>query len=81
MVGEIFRLLDKRAVPWVMLENVSFMLQLHGGRAMKLLVEAFEERGYRWAYRVVNSQSFVPQRRERVLFVATKTEIDPQAFC
>ena len=60
-----------------MLENVSFMLQLHGGRAMKLLVEAFEERGYRWAYRVVNSQSFVPQRRERVLFVATKTEIDP----
>ena len=77
LVGEIFRLLDKRAVPWVMLENVSFMLQLHGGRAMKLLVEAFEERGYRWAYRVVNSQSFVPQRRERVLFVATKTEIDP----
>lgn len=77
LVGEVFRLLDNRAVPWVVLENVSFMLQLHGGRAMGRLVEEFEERGYRWAYRVVNSQSFVPQRRERVLFVATRTEIDP----
>jgi DNA (cytosine-5)-methyltransferase 1 len=77
LVGEVFRLLDERSVPWVILENVSFMLQLHGGRAMTRLVEAFEERGYRWAYRVVNSQSFVPQRRERVLFVATKSHIDP----
>jgi DNA (cytosine-5)-methyltransferase 1 len=77
LVGEVFRLLDKQPVPWVVLENVSFMLQLQGGRAMACLVEAFEERGYRWAYRVVNSLSFLPQRRERVLFVATTTEIDP----
>jgi DNA (cytosine-5)-methyltransferase 1 len=77
LIGEVFRLIDQRHVPWVILENVSFMLQLQGGRAMATLVEAFEIRGYRWAYRVVNSLSFVPQRRERVLFVATKTEIDP----
>ena len=77
LVGEVFRLLDRRRVPWVVLENVSFMLQLDKGRGMRLLVEAFEERGYRWAYRVVNSLSFLPQRRERVFFVATTTEIDP----
>lgn len=77
LVNEVFRLLDKQHVPWVILENVSFMLQLQGGRAMTRLVEAFEERGYRWAYRVVNSLSFLPQRRERILFVATKTEVDP----
>ena len=77
LVGEVFRLLDKQRVPWVVLENVSFMLQLQSGRAMARLVEAFEERGYRWAYRVVNSLSFLPQRRERVLFVATRTEVDP----
>lgn len=77
LVGEVFRLLDKQRVPWVVLENVSFMLQLQSGRAMARLVEAFEERGYRWAYRVVNSLSFLPQRRERVLFVATTTEVDP----
>jgi len=65
LVGEIFRLLDRRRVPWVVLENVSFMLQLDKGSGMRTLVEAFEERGYRWAYRVVNSLSFLPQRRER----------------
>jgi DNA (cytosine-5)-methyltransferase 1 len=77
LVGEVFRLLDQQHVPWVILENVSFMLQLQGGRAMATLVEAFEARGYRWVYRVVNSLSFLPQRRERVLFVATKTDVDP----
>jgi DNA (cytosine-5)-methyltransferase 1 len=77
LVGEVFRLIDQQRVPLVVLENVSFMLQLQGGRAMATLVEAFETRGYRWAYRVVNSLSFVPQRRERVLFIATLTEVDP----
>ena len=51
----MFQLLDERPVPWVLLENVSFMLQLDRGRALATLVEAFEARGYRWAYRVVNS--------------------------
>ncbi len=48
LVGEVFRLLDKRRVPWVVLENVSFMLQLDKGSGMRTLIEAFEERGYRW---------------------------------
>ena len=77
LVGEVFRLLDSRRIPWVVLENVSFMLQLDKGQAMRILIEAFEERGYRWAYRVVNTLAFLPQRRERVIFVATTTEIDP----
>jgi DNA (cytosine-5)-methyltransferase 1 len=72
LVGQVFRLLDDRPVPWVLLENVSFMLHLDGGRAMKRLVAAFEERGYLWSYRVVNSLAFLPQRRERVFFVASR---------
>ena len=77
LVGHVFRLLDERPVPWVVLENVSFMLHLGKGKALRTIVEAFEERGYRWAYRVINSQSFLPQRRERVVFVATTTTTDP----
>ena len=38
---------------------------------MARLVAAFEERGYRWAYRVVSSLGFIPQRRERVFLVAS----------
>ena len=77
LVGHIFRLLEKQRVPWVILENVSFMLHLDKGRALATIISAFEELGYRWAYRVVNSLSFVPQRRQRVIFVATNTDVDP----
>jgi len=77
LVGHVFRLLDQRRVPWVVLENVSFMLHLGKGNGLRTLIEAFEERGYRWAYRVVNSLAFLPQRRERVLFVATSADADP----
>lgn len=77
LVDHIFRLLDQRPVDWVVLENVSFMLSLDRGRAMDFLAGEFEARGYRWAYRVVNSLAFVPQRRERVLFVATRSDVDP----
>jgi DNA (cytosine-5)-methyltransferase 1 len=77
LVHHVFRLLDARPIPWVVLENVSFMLHLGRGKALRVIVDALEDRGYRWAYRVVNSLAFVPQRRERVFLVATNTEIDP----
>lgn len=76
LVDHVFRLIDRSPPKWVLLENVSFMLRLDRGSAMDRLVSAFEERRYRWAYRVVNSLSFVPQRRERVFFLAS-LEGDP----
>jgi DNA (cytosine-5)-methyltransferase 1 len=78
LVTEIFRLVQNHQTPWVMLENVKFMLALDSGKAMHVLTDAFEHLGYKWAYRVVNSMSFgVPQRRERVIFIASK-EHDPR---
>ena len=78
LVTEIFRLIQTSNVPWVMLENVPFMLSLDKGKAMHVLTDAFERLGYKWAYRVVNSQSFgVPQRRERVIFIASNIH-DPR---
>jgi len=78
LVDHVFRLLDRRKVAVVVLENVSFMLQLEKGAAMNRLTSAFEERGYRWAYRTVNSLAFLPQRRERVFFVASCGDVDPE---
>jgi DNA (cytosine-5)-methyltransferase 1 len=82
LIGEVFRLLEKRkkarrSVPWVVIENVPFMLQLGGGEAMRAIIDEFERLKYRWAYRVVDSNSFaLPQRRERVYLVAS-TAGDP----
>lgn len=78
LVDHVFRLLDSRRIPLVVLENVSFMLQLDKGAAMDRLARAFEERGYRWAYRTINSLSFLPQRRERVFFVASICDVEPE---
>jgi DNA (cytosine-5)-methyltransferase 1 len=79
LIGEVFRLLSRRRVPTVIVENVPFMLQLNGGNAMRAIIEEFEHRGYRWAYRVVDSYGFgLPQRRERVFLVASRS-IDPAA--
>ena len=72
LVGEVFRLIRNQNVPWILLENVPFMLQLARGEAMNVIATAFEELGYRWAYRVVDSRAFgLPQRRRRVYLVAS----------
>src|SRR5688572_26558972 len=80
LVGEVFRLLEGCPVPpsWLVLENVRFMLNLEQGRAMTFLTEQLSALGYCWAYRVVDTRSFgLPQRRQRVLLLASKT-YDPR---
>lgn len=64
---------------WLMIENVQNMLALDRGQAMRYLVSEVEALGYRWAYRLVDSRfTGVPQRRRRVIFLASKKE-DPRA--
>lgn len=78
LVGEVFRLVETHRTPWVLLENVPFMLQLGHGEAMNVITSAFEEIGYKWAYRVVDARAFgLPQRRRRVYLVAS-CEGDPR---
>ena len=73
LIGEVIRLIEAQRTPWVLLENVPFMLQLSSGRAMDVIASAFEHLGYRWAYRVIDSRSFgLPQRRRRVYFLASR---------
>jgi DNA (cytosine-5)-methyltransferase 1 len=72
LVGEVFRLLEQHRTPWVLLENVPFMLQLGRGEAMNVITTALEALGYKWAYRVVDARAFgLPQRRRRVYLVAS----------
>jgi DNA (cytosine-5)-methyltransferase 1 len=79
LIAEVFALLEKRRVPWVLIENVPFMLQLGRGRALDVIVSELERLGYRWAYRVVDSRAFgLPQRRQRVFLLAT-TVGDPRS--
>ncbi len=80
VVASVFRLLKRPGcIPrWLLFENVPFMLQLQRGRAMSFLVDELEALGFIWAYRVVDARAFgLPQRRQRVLLLASRTE-DPR---
>jgi DNA (cytosine-5)-methyltransferase 1 len=73
LVNEVFRLLRKTDVPNVLLENVSFILALDRGHAMRYVTGELERLGYRWAYRVIDSQAFgLPQRRQRMFLLASR---------
>ena len=79
LVTEVFRLLRRPRPPMLLLENVRNMLVLDGGAAMRYLTDELEALGYKWAYRLVDSRfAGVPQRRQRVIFLASRT-IDPRA--
>lgn len=78
VVTQMVELIEKSRVPTVIIENVYFMLQLDSGRAMAWLVQQFENLGYYWAYRVLDTLGFgLPHRRRRVYFVASR-QTDPR---
>lgn len=77
LVGHLLRLVERsrKRPQWIIFENVSYMLRLDQGHAMHYLTSSLEQLGYRWAYRVVDARSFgVPQRRLRVILVASRSE-------
>lgn len=79
LVHEVFRLLRVRKIPWLLIENVPFMLQLARGEGLAVILSELESLGYRWAYRVVNSRAFgLPQRRLRVYLLAARAA-DPRS--
>lgn len=77
-VRHLFSILKRNPVPWVLFENVPFMLRLNGGHAMRYLVRKLEALGYNWAYRTIDAHAFgLPQRRRRV-FILGSLQSDPR---
>jgi DNA (cytosine-5)-methyltransferase 1 len=82
LVGEVLRLLRDHDPRWLLLENVPFMLALDGGRGMLHLTTCLDRLGFRWAYRVVDTRAFgLPQRRQRVLLLASRSEDPRHVLC
>ncbi|MGH9087638.1 MAG: DNA cytosine methyltransferase [Acidimicrobiales bacterium] len=78
LVRKALSLVAEHGSTWLLLENVRNMLPLHGGRAMAAITGELDRMGFRWAYRVVDSRfAGVPQRRQRVILLASRTE-DPR---
>jgi DNA (cytosine-5)-methyltransferase 1 len=59
----------------VVLENVKHILHHDKGRTLDVILYALEDMGYIVNYEILNAKDFgLPQNRERVIFVATKSQ-------
>jgi DNA (cytosine-5)-methyltransferase 1 len=75
---EFQRVVSELRPEWVLIENVPGLLSSNDGRDMALVLWGLEQLGYRWAYRVLDSQYFgVAQRRRRVFIVGCSGEGSP----
>ncbi len=72
---EICRIIKEKQPKVVLLENVKNLTLHDKGRTFKTIVSSLEELGYLVSYKVLNAKDFgVPQNRERIIIVATKTK-------
>lgn len=80
LIRSVFRLISSSRPPWVLIENVPFLLRLDRGRGIAYVVRSLERLGYRWAYRIVDTRAFgLPHRRERIFLLASRDE-DPASY-
>lgn len=69
----LLRLIKAAKPPVVVLENVAFIVYLHGGAAVARITNRLAGLGYSWAYRLVDTRAFgLPQRRLRWILVAAR---------
>lgn len=59
----------------IVLENVKHLIHHDKGRTLDIILYSLEDLGYLVDYKVLNAKDFgVPQNRERIIIVATKTK-------
>lgn len=78
--GQLFwhicRVLRARRPRAALLENVPGLIETDEGKAMDIILQELRASGYRVAYRILNSQLLVPQKRKRVYIVAIRGDLD-----
>lgn len=80
LVNEVFRLIRMSPPEFVLLENVLYLVKRERGALIRYVTNQLSELGYRWAYRVVDTRGFgIPQRRQRVIILASLGDVDPAA--
>lgn len=71
---------EGRAPRLILIENVSGLLNSHGGADFATVAAALKAQGYRFGALEIDAAAFVPQSRPRVFIVATSENVPP-ALC
>lgn len=74
---EIIRIIKAKRPEAVVLENVKQLATIQKGAVLAGIKEDIEKLGYHFDYRVLNALNYgVPQKRERVIMVATRKPLE-----
>lgn len=73
---EIARIIRDKKPKAVVLENVRQLASINGGKTLENIKDTLEQLGYYVDSRILNALNFgVPQKRERILIIATRRDI------
>ncbi|MCL2125916.1 MAG: DNA (cytosine-5-)-methyltransferase [Oscillospiraceae bacterium] len=74
---EMVRIVKAKQPKVIVAENVKGLMTLHHGTIIKKIISAFEESGYVVSTALMNAADYeVPQRRERIIMVCVRKDID-----
>ena len=78
---EMVKILRERQPRFFIAENVKGLLSANKGKAFPMIIEEFENAGYKVAHKLLNAEEYgVPQRRQRVVIVGFRDEDDYNRF-
>jgi DNA (cytosine-5)-methyltransferase 1 len=72
---EICRILKEKQPKAFCLENVKNLLKINKGESFRIIKEALEDCGYHVTCTLINSKHWVPQSRERVVFIGHREKL------
>jgi len=78
---EMVKVLKARSPRFFIAENVKGLLSANRGKAFPMIIDEFENAGYRVKYQIVNAADYgVPQKRERIIIIGFREEEDYKKF-
>ena len=77
---EIVRILEEKQPKAFLLENVKNLVNHDKGATMETVLKSLDEVGYDVRYEVINSNGYVPQKRERVYIVGFRKDLGKVNF-
>lgn len=73
---EYVRLVNEIKPKFFVMENVSGILSMEGGKVLENILKSFNDIGYKLEYKLLNAAEYgVPQQRERTIFIGTRTDV------
>ena len=78
---DVLRILKEKQPRAFLLENVKGLVTHNKGRTLQIILKSLEEIGYSVFFDVLDAQNFwLPQRRERILFVGFRADLTIHSF-